>query len=124
MPEPNLSIPKMEIEDVSETINKAFEEVMIPLQEYLQSQRSFDRLMVAYYVLNVWSLINTHVSSPSFTLTGIGDRLTYFSDMHVCFKDGVSVSEWIKENDSYSKLDSISTDSLKERLSELLMFIE
>lgn len=122
MPEPNLSIPHVEPKDISEIINEAFEMLMIPLQDRLQSQRWFDKLMVAYYVLNVWSQVKFKVSSSRFTLADIGDRWPNLADMHICFKDDVSISEWIRDNDSYSKLESISIDSLKERLLELLTF--
>lgn len=56
MPEPYLSINRSP--DLSLSIYESVRKVMQPISDKLKDQNLFDKLITAYYILNVWSVVN------------------------------------------------------------------
>lgn len=122
MPEPYLSINRSP--DLSLSIYESVRKVMQPINDKLKDQNLFDKLITAYYILNVWSVVNFEGLSSRFPLDRIEEQSYYLSEKDKKFSDGINAFEWIKENDSYAKLSHLPKGELKGRLLELLSMIQ
>lgn len=122
MPEPYISI--ISNQNLPLSIYESVRKVMQPISDKLQAQHFFDKLITAYYILNVWSVVNFEGMSSRFPLDRIEEQFHYLSENNIKFSDGINAFEWIKENDSYAKLSHLPKGELKERLLELLSMIQ
>ena len=122
MPEPYISI--ISNQNLSLSIYESVRKVMLPISERLRSQHLLDKLITAYYILNVWSVVNFDGLSSRFPLDRIEVQFHYLSEKDKKFSDGINAFEWITENDSYAKLSHLAKGELKGRLLELLSMIQ
>ena len=115
-PEPYLRLTK-EIE----TFNPAMDRLSAMLwkqmnlyKDELLKDSTFDKLMLSYYVLNLWSYYKDGVTARNFNINKYRDCLNY---LERCSNDMYS---WLTEVASMDKIKSLPLPDVQSRLSKLL----